>query len=83
MEPVGACAWHWPLSLAARWPPSSSASGPSAHPRAVRRVTAVTARVRFADGSQRDLDGAELLAPIERTLRSLACAAALAMVLAR
>ena len=83
MEPVGACALHWPLSLAARWPPSSSASGPSARPRAVRRMTAVTARVRFADGSQRDLDGAELLAPIERTLRSLACAAALAMVLAR
>jgi hypothetical protein len=41
------------------------------------------ARVRFADGSQRDLGGAELLAPIERALRFLACAAALAMVLAR
>jgi hypothetical protein len=46
-------------------------------------VTAVAARVTSADGSERDLGGAELLAPIERVLRFFACAAALAMVLAR
>ncbi|MGH3200354.1 MAG: hypothetical protein ACRDOH_12720 [Streptosporangiaceae bacterium] len=55
--------------------------------RTLRRwVTAVAARVTFADDSERDLGRAELLAPIERALRFLGCAAgavALAMVPAR
>ena len=52
-------------------------------------MTAVAARVRFADGSERDLGRAELLAPIERVPRFLAGAtgatgaAVLAMVVAR
>ena len=78
---TGPCRWRRP-----RWSPSSSAGGLSARPPALRRVTAVAARVRFADGRQRDLGRAELLAPIERAPRFLAGAtgaAVLAMVVAR
>ena len=49
-------------------------------------MTAVAARVTFAEGSERDLGRAELQAPIERALRFLVGAtgaAALALVLAR
>ena len=78
---TGHCRWLWP-----RRPPFSLASGPSARPRAPRRVTAVAARATFAEGSERDLGRAELLAPIERALRFLVGAtgaAVLALVLAR
>lgn len=78
---TGPCRWRWP-----RWPPSSPASGHSARPRGLRRVTAVAARVTFAEGSERDLGRAELLVPIERALRFLVGAtgaAALALVLAQ
>jgi len=84
MKPLGACAQHWTLPLAAA--AFSPASGSSARPRAPRRVTAVAARVTFAEGSERDLGRAELLAPIERALRFLVGATgatALALVLAR
>ena len=87
MEPLGACAQHWTLSLAAAAAAAlSPASGPSARPRAPRRVTAVAARVTFDGGSERDLGRAELHAPIEQALRFLVGAtgaAALALVLAR
>ncbi len=49
-------------------------------------MTAVSARVTFAEGSERGLGRAELLAPIERALRFLVGATgatALALVLAR
>ena len=81
MKPLGACAQHWTLPLAAA--AFSPASGSSARPRAPRRVTAVAARVTFDGGSERDLGRAELHAPIEQALRFLVSAAALALVLAR
>jgi len=90
---VGAYAQHWTLSLAAV-AAAVAAFFLSLGQRALstpartlrRRVTAVVARVTFADGSERDLGRAELLAPIERALRFLVYATgavALAMVLAR
>jgi hypothetical protein len=85
MEPLGACAQHWTLSLAAA-AALSPASGSSARPRAPRRVTAVAARVTFDGGSERDLGRAELHAPIEQALRFLVGAtgaAPLALVLAQ
>jgi hypothetical protein len=87
MKPLGACAQHWTLSLAAAAAAAfSPASRSSARPRAPQRVTAVAARVTFDGGSERDLGRAELHAPIERALRFLVGAtgaAALALVLAR
>ena len=82
MEPAGACARHWTLSLAAA---AVAAISPC------QRTLSTPARtlrrwVTFADGSERDLGRAGLLAPIERALRFLAGATgavALAMVLAR
>jgi len=79
MEPAGACARHWTRALAAAaaaavFPGQRALSTPA---RTLRR------RVTFADGSERDLGRAGLLAPIERGRRFLAGAVALAMVLAR
>jgi hypothetical protein len=51
-----------------------------------RRVSAVSVRVSFNDGRQQELDRSDLLAPLERALRVLACAMvalAVALVLAR
>jgi hypothetical protein len=90
---VGAYAQHWTLSLAAV-AAAVAAFFLSMGQRALstpartlrRRATGVTASVTFADGSERHLGRAELLAPIERALRFFVCgtsAVALAMVLAR
>ena len=87
MKPLGACAQHWTLPLAAAAAAAfSPASGSSARPRAPRRVKAVAARVTLDGGSECDLGRAELHAPIEQALRFLVGAtgaAALALVLAR
>jgi hypothetical protein len=51
-----------------------------------RRVSGVAVRLTFTDGTEAELGRAELLAPIERSLRYFVCATsavALAMVLAR
>ncbi|GEM_PF-1083920 len=85
MEPVGACARHWTraaaaVAAAAVFLRRRALSTPARTLR--RRVTPVAARVAFADGSERDLRRAGLLAPIERG-RFLPGAVALAMVVAR
>lgn len=90
---VGAYAQHWTLSLAAGVA-AVAAFFLSLGQRALstpartlrRRVTRVTVRLTFTDGSERQLGRAELLSPIERALRFFVCATsavALAMVLAR
>jgi hypothetical protein len=90
---VGAYAQHWTLSLAAGVA-AVAAFFLSLGQRALstpartlrRRVTRVTVRLTFTDGSERQLGRAELLSPIERALRYFVCATsavALAMVLAR
>jgi hypothetical protein len=88
MEPAGACARHWTraradaaAAVAAVFLGQRALSTPARTPR--RRVTPVAARVTFANGSERDLGRAGLLARIERGRRFLAGAVALAMVLAR
>jgi len=86
MEPAGACARHWTRALAA-----AAVAAVFLGQRALstsartlrRRVTPVAARVTFADGSERDLGRAGVLAPIGRGRRFPAGAVALAMVLAR
>jgi hypothetical protein len=46
-----------------------------------RRVARISVRISFLDGTERQLGGADLLAPIERALRFFVCAtAALALV---
>jgi hypothetical protein len=85
---LGAYAQHWTLSLAAgaaavtcRW--ASARWAPPAR-MLRRRVTGVSVRVTFTDGSEQQLSRADLLAPIERALRYFVCATglvALAMVL--
>jgi len=90
---VGAYAQHWTLSLAAGVAAvaafflSLGQRALSTPARALRRrVTGVSVRVTFTDGSQRDLGRADLLAPLERALRFFVCATsavAVAMVLAR
>jgi hypothetical protein len=90
---VGAYAQHWTLSLAAG-AAAVAAFFLSLGQRALstpartlrRRVSGVTARITFADGSEAELGRDDLLAPIERALRYFVCATgavALAMVLAR
>ncbi len=90
---VGAYAQHWTLSLAAGVA-AVAAFFLSLGQRALstpartlrRRVTRVTVRLTFTDGSERQLGRAELLSPIERALRFFVyatSAVALAMVLAR
>lgn len=90
---VGAYAQHLTLSLAAG-AAAVAAFFLSLGQRALstpartlrRRVTGVTARITFADGSEAKLGRDDLLAPIERALRYFVCATsavALAMVLAR
>jgi hypothetical protein len=90
---VGAYAQHWTLSVAAGVAAVAAfflslgqrtLSTPARMLR--RRVSAVTVRLTFNDGSQSELGRAELLAPIERSLRYFVCATsavAVAMVLAR
>jgi hypothetical protein len=90
---TGAYAQHWSLSPAAvaaavaAFFLSLGQRALSTPARTLRRkVTGVSARVTFADGSQCELGRADLLAPIERALRFFVCATgavALAMVLAR
>jgi hypothetical protein len=90
---VGAYTQHWTLSLAAGVA-ALAAFFLSLGQRALstpartlrRRVTRVTVRLTFTDGSVRELGRAELLSPIERALRFFVCATsavAVAMVLAR
>jgi hypothetical protein len=90
---VGAYAQHWTLSLAAGVAAVAAFFG-SLGQRALstpartlrRRVSRVTVRLTFTDGSQRVLGRAELLAPLERALRFFVwatSAVAVAMVLAR
>ena len=90
---VGAYTQHWTLSLAAGVA-AVAAFFLSLGQRALstpartlrRRVTRVTVRLTFTDGSVRELGRAELLSPIERALRFFVCATsavAVAMVLAR
>ena len=90
---VGAYTQHWTLSVAAGVAAVAAfflslgqrtLSTPARMLR--RRVSAVTVRLTFNDGSQSELGRAELLAPIERSLRYFVCATsavAVAMVLAR
>ena len=89
---VGAFAQHWTLPAAA-WAMAVAAFFLSLGQRALstpartlrRRVTAVTVRISFTDGSERVLGRGELLAPVERALRFFVCATAalaLALVLA-
>jgi hypothetical protein len=90
---VGAYAQHWTLSAAAvvaavaAFFLSMGQRALSTPARTLRRrTTAVRADVTFSDGTQRQLDRADLLAPIERALRYFVCgtsAVALALVLAR
>ena len=66
----------------------SALSGPAITPvRAIRRrVTQVSLRVTWRDGSQREYGRAELLTPVEHALRAMAWAVsalAVALVLAR
>jgi hypothetical protein len=90
---VGAYAQHWSLSLAAV-AAAIAAFFLSLGQRALstpartlrRRVTGLTARVTFSDGTEKELGRADLLAPLERALRCFVCATgavALAMVLVR
>jgi hypothetical protein len=80
---VGAFAQHWTLPPAA-WAMAAGAFFLSLGQRALstparmlrRRVTAVTVRISFTDGSDRVLGRGELLAPVERALRFLVCATA-------
>jgi len=89
---VGAYAQHWTLSLAAGVA-AVAAFFLSLGQRALstparmlrRRVSEVAVRLSFTDGSEAELGRAELLAPIERSLRYFVCATsavAVAMVLA-
>jgi hypothetical protein len=90
---VGAYAQHWTLSLAAAVAAVAALflslgqrtlSTPARMLR--RRVSGVAVRLTFTDGTEAELGRAELLAPIERSLRYFVCATsavALAMVLAR
>jgi hypothetical protein len=90
---VGAYAQHWTLSLAAGVAAvaafflSLGQRALSTPARTLRRkVTAVTVRLTFTDGSHRELGRADLLSPIERALRFFVyatSAVAVAMVLAR
>jgi hypothetical protein len=90
---VGAYAQHWTLSLAAGVAAvaafflSLGQRALSTPARTLRRkVTGVTVRLTFTDGTQRELGRAELLSPLERALRFFVCATsavAVAMVLAR
>ena len=90
---VGAYAQHWTLSVAAV-AVAAAAFFLSMGQRALstpartlrRRVSAVSVQITFTDGAQRQLGRADLLAPIERSLRFFVWATgavALAMVLAR
>jgi hypothetical protein len=93
LELFGAYAQHWTLSVAAGVAAVAAfflslgqrtLSTPARMLR--RRVSAVTVRLTFNDGTQSELGRAELLAPIERSLRYFVCATsavAVAMVLAR
>jgi hypothetical protein len=80
---VGAFAQHWTLPPAA-WAMAVAAFFLSLGQRALstparmlrRRVTAVTVRISFTDGSNRVLGRGDLLAPVERALRFLVCATA-------
>ena len=90
---VGAYTQHWTLSVAAGVAAVAAfflslgqrtLSTPARMLR--RRVSAVAVRLTFTDGTESELGRAELLAPIERSLRYFVCATsavALAMVLAR
>jgi hypothetical protein len=89
---VGAYAQHWTLPPAA-WAMAVAAFFLSLGQRALstparalrRRVSEVAVRISFADGSERVVGRAELLAPIERALRFFVWATAtlaLALVLA-
>jgi hypothetical protein len=90
---VGAYAQHWTLPPAA-WAAALAALLMSLGQRSLstpvrairRRVTQVTLRVTWRDGSQREYGRAELLTPVESALRALAWAVgalAIALVLAR
>jgi hypothetical protein len=90
---VGAYAQHWTLPPAA-WVAALAALLMSLGQRSLstpvrairRRVTQVTLRVTWRDGSQREYGRAELLSPVEHALRALAWAVgalAVALVLAR
>lgn len=90
---VGAYAQHWTLPPAA-WAAAVAALFMSLGQRSLstpvrairRRVTQVTLRVTWRDGSQREYGRAELLSPVEHALRALAWAVgalAVALVLAR
>lgn len=78
---VGAYAQHWTLPLAA-WAMAVAAFFLSLGQRALstparalrRRVSAVSVRISFSDGTERVLGRAELLAPVERALRFFVCA---------
>jgi hypothetical protein len=90
---VGAYAQHWTLSVAAGVAAVAAfflslgqrtLSTPARMLR--RRVSGVAVRLTFTDGTETELGRADLLAPIERSLRYFVCATsavALAMVLAR
>jgi hypothetical protein len=90
---VGAYAQHWSISPAAgvgavaAFLLSLGQHALSTPARMLRRrVSAVSVRVSFHDGRQQELDRSDLLAPLERALRVLACAMvalAVALVLAR
>ncbi len=90
---VGAYAQHWTLPPAA-WVAAVAAVAMSLGQRSLstpvralrRRVTMASVRITWRDGSQREYDRAELLAPVERALRAFAWAVgalAVALVLAR
>jgi hypothetical protein len=90
---VGAYTQHWTLSVAAGVA-AVAAFFLSLGQRALstpartlrRRVSGVTVRLTFTDGTTAELGRADLLAPIERALRYFVCATsavAVAMVLAR
>jgi hypothetical protein len=90
---VGAYTQHWTLSVAAGVA-AVAAFFLSLGQRALstpartlrRRVSGVTVRLTFNDGTTAELGRADLLAPIERALRYFVCATsavAVAMVLAR
>ncbi|HZC42000.1 MAG TPA: hypothetical protein VE343_15080 [Streptosporangiaceae bacterium] len=85
---VGSYAQHWTLPPAA-WAAALAALFLSMGQRALstparmirRRVARISVRISFLDGTERQLGGADLLAPIERALRFFVCAtAALALV---
>jgi hypothetical protein len=90
---VGAYAQHWSISPAAgvgavaAFLLSLGQHALSTPARMLRRrVSAVSVRVSFNDGRQQELDRSDLLAPLERALRVLACAMvalAVALLLAR